>query len=73
MQKQLDKLAEAVKSKRLEEKLTIFKASISCGMGSNSGLRSMENGNDCKIYTLLRVSKGLKINFSIINGEIEII
>ena len=72
MQKELNKLAEAVHRKRKEEKLSTYTASIMCGMGSNSGLKSMENGCDCKVITLLRLSKGLKINISIINGVIYI-
>ena len=73
MQEQLNILAKSVKDKRKAERLSNHKASISCGMGSNSGLKSLENAMDCKITTLLRVSKGLKINFSIIDGKIKII
>ena len=73
MQEQLNILAKSVEDKRKAIKLSLHKASISCGMRSNSGLKSLENGMDCKITTLLRVSKGLKINFSIIDGKIKII
>ena len=70
---EINKISEKLKSTRLENEYSLYFASQFCDMGSHSGLQNLENGGDCKISTLLKISKNLKINLKIENGKIEIL
>lgn len=72
MQEQLDKLAEAVKTERNKNNFSLYYASQLCDMKSNSGLRRIESGADCRTSTLLKLSKNMNLEFIIKNGTIEI-
>lgn len=72
MQEQLNKLAEAVKTERKKNNFSLYYASKLCDFGSNSGLKKIESGADCRISSLLRLSKNLNIEFIIKNGKIQI-
>jgi hypothetical protein len=72
MQEQLNKLAEAVKTERNKNNFSLYYASKLCDFASNSGLKRIESGADCRISSLLRLSKNLNIEFVIKNGQIEI-
>ena len=72
MQEQFDKIAEAVKTERIKNKSSLYYASKLCDFGSNSGLHRLEMGSDCRVSSLLRVSKHMNLEFIIKDGEIVI-
>ncbi|MEA3523112.1 MAG: helix-turn-helix transcriptional regulator [Campylobacterota bacterium] len=60
----LEDLAMAIKYKRTSSGLSIHKTSSLCGI-SDKTLQSIENGDDSKFSSVLKISKMLGIKFNI--------
>ena len=66
----LNHLGDQVKAYRKDKKQSGYYLSQLCDMGSGSGLRHLERGGDIRVSTLIKLSKNLNINISIIDGLI---
>ena len=69
----LKHLGNQIKDHREEAGNSLYYNSVLCEMGSPSGLRRIEKGEDVRLRTLLKVSKNLGIDFTIKGGSVEIV
>ena len=72
MYKNLEQIGAEIVKERKKQGMSNYYAAMFCNMGSNSGLKHIEEGTGCNIITMMRVSKGLGMNFEIINGEVRV-
>ena len=68
----LKHLGKQIKDHREEAGNSLYYNSVLCEMGSPSGLRRIEAGEDIRLRTLLKVSKNLGIDFTIKGGVVTL-
>ena len=71
MKATLKHLGNQIKDHRKQKGYSQYYAASICEMGSHTGLRHLEEGDETRLSTLLKASKGLGLRFIIEDGIIK--